>query len=466
MKSLIAANLIPLLITGLSFFLLIFNQIIFSLYAYAAIYHITYPRDVSKLILLLGVFTFLIQAIKERSKLYIPKCFFWIFLFALYCAFGYLVSFLRPKDVLLDWGSFFHSPYFIGITGLIQLSFSIMIMIFVINIIKNKKQLSNVLKIFMFSSTAVCGMTIVVYVLKILGFSGGILSFIKVSTWIVPRLYGTAVEPLAFANQILVTLPFLLVLIATGKGKIIGLNRLVLFIMFCIQSLALLLTFSLGAFFAFAVSIIFIFVFSKKKKELIKVSLLSLVIISIIFIIGINVGNNTKGGVSAQAFEYFLTKIPFLSTSAGIAPDRQSISSAGWSMFQKNPLMGVGLGNLGYSYKYYAPPDGITIDRAVWKANNDWLTLLAETGIVGTAFYFIFLFSIFSRAIKNLFIKVSGMSSDAQQFILGLTISSIAVLAQSLFGYFFQNPYVWLLLGLLIVSIKLFRDEIKNEDNI
>ncbi len=77
--------------------------------------------------------------------------------------------------------------------------------------------------------------------------------------------------------------------------------------------------------------------------------------------------------------------------------ERMANWQAAWNMFMDYPLLGVGVGNFARLYSDYALP--------YWKfypaihAHNYYLTLLAETGIVGLAAYLALMGGAFARAL-------------------------------------------------------------------
>jgi O-antigen ligase len=463
--SIVSANIVALavlVIVTLSFLSL---NSLYPLYAYALVYQLTAPRDVSKIVIIWGVVVFIVRFARQgKQKLYLPSCFGWLFLFYIYGIFNYLVSFFHPKDISLEWKIGLHAPYMMGLNNLLQLGLSILIVVFVANVIRDKEQLLKTIKLFIYSSSFFCAISLLAYFMSMLGYKGLLTEFIRVQAWIVPRLYGTAVEPLAFSNQILLTLPLVLTIVAANNERLYGFKRPLLLFMLFIQSLAFLLTFSLGAFFAFFVSLLVLFLVSDYKIIILRIGLIIMCLLTFVYFIGLYVGDTGRGSISIQAQTYFLTKVPFLSSSERLLSDRASMNAAAWEMFKANPIMGIGIGDFSYSYKYYMVSEGTQIDRAVWKANNDWLTLLAEMGLIGTTLYFLYLFTVLKQAWQILRLKVAGALKDIQYFIFGLFVSSIAVLAQALFGYYFQNPYPWLLLGLMIAAMKIFHQECMHEN--
>ena len=83
--------------------------------------------------------------------------------------------------------------------------------------------------------------------------------------------------------------------------------------------------------------------------------------------------------------EFFIAK---LSTEEfGSKLDRVDLAVAGLRMSVDHPIMGVGLSHYGFNYRPYQLTDFFDRSRPVKPiANNPWVELLAETGVVGAAF--------------------------------------------------------------------------------
>ncbi len=87
--------------------------------------------------------------------------------------------------------------------------------------------------------------------------------------------------------------------------------------------------------------------------------------------------------------EFFIAK---LSTEEfGSKLDRIDLAVAGLRMSAEHPVMGVGLSHYGYNYRPYQLTDFFDRVRSVKPiANNPWVELVAETGIIGALFVFTF----------------------------------------------------------------------------
>jgi len=141
--------------------------------------------------------------------------------------------------------------------------------------------------------------------------------------------------------------------------------------------------------------------------------------------------------------EFFIAK---LSTEEfGSKLDRLDLAVAGLRMSLEHPVMGVGLSHYGFNYRPYQLTDFFDRFRPVKPiANNPWVELLAETGVVGLA-----LVVTFSRRVWRMASGASGVTFRAglAAVALGLfTFPSITVL------------FIWAFCG-LVTGVRL-REEL------
>lgn len=141
--------------------------------------------------------------------------------------------------------------------------------------------------------------------------------------------------------------------------------------------------------------------------------------------------------------EFFIAK---LSTEEfGSKLDRVDLAVAGLRMSLDHPIAGVGLSHYGYNYRPYQLTDFFDRFRPVKPiANNPWVELLAETGLVGLSFAVVFA--------RRVWQKASG--PDGAAFRAGL-----AGMALGLFTFpSITVLFIWAFCG-LVVGVRLRQDE-------
>ena len=123
---------------------------------------------------------------------------------------------------------------------------------------------------------------------------------------------------------------------------------------------------------------------------------------------------------------------------------------AAWKVFAAHPALGVGPANFCFFYNSYKPASGrYVFFPAV--VNNQYLEILAETGIAGMIVFLGFVFS---------FLKLAGYSIKRRNIEASSIAFSLAAAAIQLntFSGLTWN-YLWVMLGLLAASFKLQKYE-------
>ncbi len=140
-------------------------------------------------------------------------------------------------------------------------------------------------------------------------------------------------------------------------------------------------------------------------------------------------------GATGYISEFFLAK---LSTEEfGSKLDRVDLAVAGLRMSAEHPIMGVGLSHYGYNYRPYQLTDFFDRVRSVKPiANNPWVELLAETGLVGVAFALTFA--------RRVWVKAAN--AEGLEFRAGL-----AAVALGLFTFpSITVVFIWAFCGLAV----------------
>ncbi len=129
----------------------------------------------------------------------------------------------------------------------------------------------------------------------------------------------------------------------------------------------------------------------------------------------------------------------------------------GWRVFERHPLLGVGLGNSGafalqemshWAWEFVEVRRILFVESFLPNIKNLWIRLLAETGVVGTVFFVTWLMLQWraSRALR----------ADPQRLprMLGLAgqLSLIALLVEGFSVDSFAMPYAWVALGILTAA--------------
>jgi O-antigen ligase len=137
----------------------------------------------------------------------------------------------------------------------------------------------------------------------------------------------------------------------------------------------------------------------------------------------------------------------------------------GWEVFNKYPILGVGLGNVGRFSEELLSPEAwkmgevrkiLLYGTTLPNTKNLWVRILSETGIVGFSFYMTWLIILWLSARKLC------QNQDATIRTIGLT-GQFALIAQIFEGFSldtFALPFLWVTLGILISTISISRQPI------
>lgn len=129
---------------------------------------------------------------------------------------------------------------------------------------------------------------------------------------------------------------------------------------------------------------------------------------------------------------------------------RTILIKTGIEQFLKNPILGVGIGNSSYITME-------SIGRPTYLHNN-FVELLATTGIIGFALYYLVYFYIIINCIKLLNKKNKYINMVLIIFITNL------ILEYGVVSYYSKSTYIYILLG-LIVTEKVKRKCINEKNN-
>ncbi len=125
--------------------------------------------------------------------------------------------------------------------------------------------------------------------------------------------------------------------------------------------------------------------------------------------------------------------------------ERSWFRAALWDMFKSSPAFGVGTGNFEKQYNKYRP-EGTPELPYTPKPHNQYMEILAETGLAGALAFFLIIINLFGLLYQQWFV----LSENGKKLVLGLVASLIAVAVQ---GYVFGilvHIQVWLLLALTV----------------
>lgn len=248
----------------------------------------------------------------------------------------------------------------------------------------------------------------------------------------IPRLRGTACEPLYLGNYLLFVLP----LVGLTRWR-----RAVKMVLVCALGLLLLVTWSRGAWLAAmgAAAVLLVMgpragwhLFTPKKMRLM-VGLVGLILLA-------GWWWRPESALLWQRLAQSFSSVDWSNLT------RLYSMQAAWRGFVLSPVVGLGWGQFGYHFASLVDPMGLQSMFSWPVVNNFPLQIMCETGALGVAGLFWL-----ARALgKNIQLRWCRAGNRERRTILLLTTSLIGVWLQLLTFSQFNLPHIWVGLGLLV----------------
>ncbi|TSC93142.1 MAG: O-antigen polymerase [Candidatus Berkelbacteria bacterium Licking1014_7] len=249
-----------------------------------------------------------------------------------------------------------------------------------------------------------------------------------------PRPQAFSREPLYFGNLLLLGVGFCFAMLDQKKKIKYFYPSLIIFVMMIFATL------SRGAIIGL---LLFLFLWTITNIKKITPKIISYLSISIILIVVLSVGFFSFLGSDLKTkFLNHLT-IKDLQIGGESTQGRLLAYQDGWQAFKSSPITGVGIANFG-AYKIGFDTDNPSINDII---NNEYLEMLAETGVIGFAAFMILLFYIFWRSIYSFRIC---QNPTMKNYIKTLSLAMLAILFQYNFFSTFSILHIWVGLGILV----------------
>ena len=280
------------------------------------------------------------------------------------------------------------------------------------------------------------------------------------------RVHSTALEPLYFANYLIVVFPLLISLILnysqarsvealhppasnalrrTGATSQVGtlkkcspqvFSRPVLIGMAMVMGLAFILTVSRGGYLALLMSVVVIAFISFKK-----IFTPRLLILAIIALVGVTSVSTVLGVTSSKlSLDYIQHRATtFIDTMSDW--ERLETYEAAINAFYVSPYLGFGPGNFG---PYMVDMKVGTPDNGWGIVNNEPLEMLAEVGIIGFLF---FMLAMIIWALRNLAAQLRTRDSLMRSLLIGSLASFAGIALQYMTFSTLYIMHVWFMVG-------------------
>jgi len=269
-----------------------------------------------------------------------------------------------------------------------------------------------------------------------------------------PRIQSTALEPLYFANFLLI--PTALAC-ALYLGRVYWVKRSLLLALIGLFVLNIVLTLSRGGFVGLAgVGAVLAVYYVRRIFTLRNVAAAGLVLV---VVLGAAQAFLNFSGLP-KALDIFTAQATNYQEGAGIV-ERFSTYGEALRLFDRHPWIGVGIGNFGPSVArvpFVEPRDGWAI------VNNEMLEILAETGVLGLAAFCLLCYALVRSAVAAI-ARVRTGRSDAdptlRAVLIGLLAALVGIFAQYQTFSTLYVLHIWFVIGLVMAAVAIADSEAK-----
>lgn len=337
----------------------------------------------------------------------------------------------------------FASNLFRGVTTILFTLFTLSLVVIIPALIDSKEKLLLVLKSLLLGAIVTSAFGVFQFVGDLAGFPQEITGLRDLYTKEVfgfPRIQSTALEPLYFANYLL--LPIALSIVVFFK-KIRELMPYAI-VLIPLSLPVFVLTLSRAAFIAGALMFILLgFVFLRRVLKPTYIVLIIMLGLATFF--GVTYALSLTGDeeVSVQTFSSHVTN---LFAGASFA-DRASTNLQAIELATHNP-QGVGPGNFGPAISHnplIEPKGGWLI------VNNVYLEVLAETGIIGFVGYLSFIVLVIVLGVRSFLRRT--LSVTYRYILLAVVASCIAISVQYMTFSIVYIMHIWFTFGLFVLLL-------------
>lgn len=339
--------------------------------------------------------------------------------------------------------------------------FTILFGLLIPNLVREKIALEKITKALLWSS-------LIVTLFGLYQFVGDMLGLPEVLTGLRPqytkvilgftRIQSTALEPLYFANYLLIPLCLAVVLFLNKDKKIeprqkrgetphptwCGVNPLFLLSVIGLGILNLILTASRGGYLALLASFLIVAVFYWKKIFSLKnVVGGATILILIVFILPKIMGLTTEENPLQPNLDQLWSHAQNLFGGASYEERVERYEQA-LNLWQRHPFIGSGPGSFGAlvaNQPYQQPEEGWAI------VNNEPLELLVETGLLGLAIIGIMVLVL---VVKSWGLIITAKNQELKSLLIAFLAIFIGILVQYQTFSILYIMHIWFVIGMLV----------------
>lgn len=327
---------------------------------------------------------------------------------------------------------------------------AVLISLAVTNLVTTRKKLSKLIIVLFLSAFVVTAFGLFQFAGDLMGLPSSVTGLRDLYTSKIfgfPRVHSTALEPLYFANYLLVPLSLALSLLF---GKIKKIRWFWLLVIIILSLTNFILALSRAAYIALAFSVLIIILYHLKHLFSLKRIIYFLIVVLAVYFIFIRVFNLT--GDFTLYFDKFIKQATGIFTGASYT-DRADTMNQAWAMFKTHPYLGVGTGNFGPQAAWYPL---VTPDKGWLIVNSEFLEIMAETGIFGLMSFLLVLLILFIKSIEAI---RKAQDSYLKAVMIGLLAAFIGVIIQYQTFSILYIIHIWFLFGLMMAVQNLILNE-------
>ncbi|MFH1171449.1 MAG: O-antigen ligase family protein, partial [bacterium] len=319
---------------------------------------------------------------------------------------------------------------------------TILVSVAIPQILTTRKQLERLVLVLLFSATLVGIFGLFQFIGDIAGLPTTITGLRDLYTKEIfgfPRIQSTALEPLYFANYLLIPLGVLFAFLLARKGSI---PRWITFLLFALLTANLVLTVSRGAYLGFAGLVLCIILLALRDFFRLRTLLplgIGAVLVAIAVLRALSLNDAT--GLNIETFTSHIQNVFYGASYTERIETIETAKQAFWT----SPMVGIGPGSFGP----FTAPSPVEQPQDGWRiVNNEPLELLAETGLLGLLAIGIAFFILIARSIKALW--RCNADDPLRYVLLGLLGALIGVIIQYQTFSILYIMHIWVFVGLLV----------------
>lgn len=258
-----------------------------------------------------------------------------------------------------------------------------------------------------------------------------------------PRIHSVTSEPLYFANYLLIPLLIGIALLLVTPRELKRWQKLAVGLV----ALDFFLTMSRGAIIGLIPAVVLV-VWGARRLKGARISWRPVAIgagsILVVGLLAVGTASLVSTGNALTGIGNFAKELTVDLTKTGSFTQRESSSSLGLQIAKSHPVFGVGLAGITPYIRGYGTPRR---PDDVIALNNQAVELLAETGIVGTVVFYVFLLGLFWVGWR---VYGRRKGAEGQALLLGSmgALLAMTIQAQSFTGFFLM-PF-WAIYGLVL----------------